>query len=98
LEPLREKKVEAYTDLLLHDVGPGPAVPENGKAAGRREFRTAPLWGLGKVGAPYWHDASERTLDGAIRKHEGEATKSSEAYAKLSEESRKAILAFLESL
>lgn len=96
--PLREKRVEAYTDLLLHDVGPGPAQPETGKIAGRREFRTPPLWGLGRVGAPYWHDGSVGTLDAAIRKHEGEATKSAQAYGKLSEEKRNALLAFLDSI
>lgn len=98
VEPLRSKRVDAFTDLLLHDVGPGPAIIENGKAAGKREFRTPPLWGLGKIGGPFWHDGSEPSLDGAIRRHEGEASKSSDAYKALSPDKRKAILAFLESL
>jgi CxxC motif-containing protein (DUF1111 family) len=95
---LRGKKVEAYTDLLLHDMGPGPAVPENGDKVSLREFRTAPLWGLGKVGAPYLHNATASTLDDAIQKHEGEATSSRDKYRKLSAAEQKAIRAFLESL
>lgn len=96
--PLRNKRVDAYTDLLLHDVGPGPEQKTNGKSAGPREIRTPPLWGIGKVGAPYWHDASEPSLDGAIRRHAGEASKSADAYKNLAEGSRKAILAFLNGL
>ncbi len=36
-----------YTDLLLHDMGPGldDGVAELGAAS--REWRTAPLWGIG---------------------------------------------------
>ncbi len=96
--PLRGKRVEAFTDLLLHDVGPGPAPLEKSARPSLREFRTTPLWGIGKVGGPYWHDASVPTLEEAIRKHEGEASKARDAYLKLSEAERKAVLAFLGSL
>jgi mono/diheme cytochrome c family protein len=95
---LRNRKVEAYTDLLLHDMGPGPAVAETGPKPNAREFRTAPLWGLGQVGAPFWHDASAPNLEAAIQKHEGEALAVRERYRKLSEADRKAVRAFLESL
>lgn len=95
---LRGKKVEAYTDLLLHDMGPAAAVAENGVKVGLREFRTAPLWGLGKVGAPFLHDASAATLEDAIQKHEGEAMSSRDRYRKLTAAEQNAIRAFLESL
>ena len=44
---------------------------EMGIASGR-EFRTAPLWGVGATG-PYLHDGRADTLDAAIRLHGGEA-------------------------
>lgn len=95
---LANKTIEPYTDLLLHDVGPGKAIAEKGKQASRREFRTPPLWGVGRIGGPFWHDGSAPDLDAAIRKHEGEAIKIRDAYSELAEADRKAILRFLESL
>jgi hypothetical protein len=96
--PLRVKRVEAYTDLLLHDLGPGPAKPETGSRASSREYRTPPLWGLGRVRGPYLHDASAATLEEAIQRHEGEATAARDRYRKLSEGEQKALIALLESL
>ena len=47
---LRSQKVQPYTDLLLHDMGPGLAdnLPE-GEASGA-EWRTTPLWSIGLSG------------------------------------------------
>jgi len=95
---LRGKKAEAFTDLLLHDMGPGPALPETGPRANSREFRTPPLWGLGKVGAPYLHNGSAETVHDAILKHEGEAMAARDLYLKLSTKDQKAVQAFLNSL
>ena len=95
---LRNKRVEAFTDLLLHDVGPGPAEKTSEGNPNPREFRTAPLWGLGQVGAPFWHDASARTLDAAIQKHEGEAAEMTKRYRALPSKDREAVRAFLNSL
>lgn len=86
----------AYTDLLLHDLGPlmadGVAV---GEATGS-EFRTAPLWGL--VGAgPYLHDGRADTLDEAVLWHGGEAEASVRRYRALAMSQRTTLLAFLES-
>ena len=44
---LRSQTVRAYTDLLLHDMGPGLADQSAGPDA--RLWRTAPLWGLKNV-------------------------------------------------
>jgi CxxC motif-containing protein (DUF1111 family) len=47
LAELRDQVVHPYTDLLLHDMGPGLA-DELGEAdATGAEWRTTPLWGLG---------------------------------------------------
>ena len=45
---LSNQKVNLFSDLLLHDMGTGLADGVSQGEAGPREFRTAPLWGLGQ--------------------------------------------------
>jgi len=90
--------VNAYTDLLLHDMGPALAdgIVE-GNASGQ-EFRTAPLWGLSGYRGPFLHDGRAKTLDDAIRMHGGEADKAAAAYVSLPSAARRQLHRFLESL
>lgn len=92
-----EGDVPLYSDLLLHEVWPAgtPGIEE--ASAGTREFRTAPLWGL-RATAPYMHSGAADTIAQAIALHDGEAKASREAWDKLDEGARKALLAFLGSL
>ncbi|WP_112311783.1 di-heme oxidoreductase family protein [Pseudogemmobacter bohemicus] len=92
-----------YTDLLLHDMGEGLADnrPE-GRATGR-EWRTAPLWGIGLTeqvsGHTYFlHDGRARSLLEAVLWHGGEAGASRDAVIALPTKDREALIAFLESL
>lgn len=94
----------AYTDLLLHDMGPGlmdgthyGALTVAEFAAQASEWRTAPLWGVADTG-PYLHDGRAPTLRAAIEHHGGEAAASVEAFVALPEDRREALLAFLGSL
>ena len=48
LNELRSQTIRPYTDLLLHDMGPGLADNHGEGSANGAEWRTAPLWGLGK--------------------------------------------------
>jgi len=91
-----DEPILAYTDLLLHDMGPELAdgIPM-GSATGS-EFRTQPLWGV-RLHAPYLHDGRVGTLDEAIRLHGGEAAAIRNAYVALPAGDRDAILAFLET-
>ena len=41
--------IHAYTDLLLHNMGPGLVDGRPDFDAGKQEFRTPPLWGIGLV-------------------------------------------------
>ena len=47
LAELRGQTIYPYTDLLLHDMGPGLADSLGEGSASGSEWRTAPLWGLG---------------------------------------------------
>lgn len=92
-----------YTDLLLHDMGPGLADnrPE-GRATGS-EWKTPPLWGIGLTAqvsghTEFMHDGRARSLLEAILWHGGEAQSQRDAVANLKPEDRDALLAFLGSL
>jgi CxxC motif-containing protein (DUF1111 family) len=89
--------VHAYTDLLLHDVAEPGALGIEAGEAGIRDFRTAPLWGLGRS-APYLHDGRASTIEDAVRAHAGEAAAAQARFAALSPADRLAVLAFLASL
>lgn len=97
METADGETVRLHSDLLLHEVMPEDYRGVAGGAAGPREFRTPPLWGVSASG-PYMHDGLSWTLDGAIRRHAGEASDASDAYEALSEERREALLAYLESI
>lgn len=100
---LRDQTIHPYTDLLLHDMGPGLASTlVEGNAAGN-EWRTAPLWNIGLTngvsdGEGYLHDGRARTLHEAIMWHGGEATASQQAYDNMTAGDQTALIKFLESL
>ncbi|MCA8976579.1 MAG: hypothetical protein KDC98_17795 [Planctomycetes bacterium] len=98
--------VRAYTDLLIHDMGPdladgisfGNATPSQSSPAHNGfEFRTQPLWGVSHF-APYLHDGRAATLDEAIRMHAGEALAIQNAYVALPDRQREDLLSFLRHL
>ena len=89
--------IPAYTDLLLHAMGPDLADGFSMGLARGDEFRTQPLWGVAGV-APYLHDGRADTLDDAIRWHGGEAEASRDAYLALSAADRASVITFVESL
>jgi CxxC motif-containing protein (DUF1111 family) len=102
-EHLRGQMIWPYTDLLLHDMGEGLADgrPE-GRASGR-EWRTAPLWGVGLTEVVnghtfFLHDGRARNLTEAILWHDGEARSARDAFAALSAEDRRRLIAFVNSL
>jgi CxxC motif-containing protein (DUF1111 family) len=104
VKALRFKKVAAYTDLLLHDMGPELADVCLGLAT-PSEFRTEPLMGLrfsveagGESEPSFLHDGRARSIEEAIRLHGGEGAASRDKFAALSEAERAALLNFLESL
>ncbi len=100
---LRGQAIQPFTDLLLHDMGEGLADDRPSFAANGREWRTAPLWGIGMVETvnghtKFLHDGRARNLEEAILWHGGEAEESKEAYRTFSKVDRDAIIAFLKSL
>jgi hypothetical protein len=96
LRPPPEGKVAAFTDLLLHDMGPGLADICRG-GAGPAEFRTEPLMGL-RFRTRYLHDARSSTLTDAITQHGGEATNAVSRFTGLSRQQQDVLIAYLNTL
>ena len=92
-----------YTDMLLHDMGDGLADNRPEARATGREWRTAPLWGIGLTervsGHTYFlHDGRARSLLEAILWHGGEAQAARDAVIGMPKPDRDALIRFLESL
>src|SRR6185436_19983962 len=93
---LNYKTVYAYTDLLLHDMGPERADICLGLAS-PSEFRTEPLMGL-RFLQQFMHDGKATTPDEAIEMHGGEGWRAREKFRKASSKDREALFEFLRSL
>jgi CxxC motif-containing protein (DUF1111 family) len=100
---LAGRKVEAYSDFLLHDMGEALSDQRPDGQAGAREWRTPPLWGLRLMrrfldgDAFLMHDGRARTVEDAIRLHGGEGARARAAFSALDAASRRALLDFVES-
>ena len=70
---LRDQPVNLYSDLLLHDMGRGLADGIQQGQAGGREWRSAPLWGLGQR-LFFLHDGRTADLRQAIAEHYSEGS------------------------
>ena len=103
LTELRSQTIRPYTDLLLHDMGPGLADNMGEELASGSEWRTAPLWNIGHTdavsgGEAYLHDGRARSIEEAILWHGGEAEASKEAFRTMSASNRNALVQFIKSL
>jgi CxxC motif-containing protein (DUF1111 family) len=100
---LSDQEIHPYTDLLLHDLGPGLTDGRPDFEATATEWRTPPLWGLGLVddvndGRFLLHDGRAATFEEAILWHGGEGEKAAEAFRTAGAEERARLVAFLEAL
>lgn len=100
---LANQTIWPFTDLLLHDMGEGLADNRPEGVADGREWRTAPLWGIGltKVVSGHTfllHDGRARNVLEAILWHGGEAETARNAFAAMSKVDRDAMIAYVNSL
>jgi CxxC motif-containing protein (DUF1111 family) len=93
---LSNKKIFPYSDLLIHDMGPGLADHRpQGRASGRF-WRTTPLWGF-RHKTHYLHDGRTTSEFDAIVAHGGEGQSSTDAFLDLSPRDQERVIEFLES-
>jgi len=96
--PLGDKNYHPFGDFLLHDIGTGDGIVQNGGQATRNQVRTAPLWGIG-ARTRFMHDGASVTVSDAINRHQGQAaTPRSNFFNALSASQQADVLAFIFSL
>ena len=93
---LAGKTIHPFSDFLLHDMGAlGDGITSG--AAGPRQMRTAPLWGVrGK--SRFLHDGRAESLAEAIGLHDGQAAAARNAFNALSAAQQQQVLDFLNTI
>ena len=75
---LGNKQIHPYSDFLLHDMGSlGDGITSG--AAGPRQMRTSPLWGVRAKGR-FLHDGRAESIAEAIGLHDGQAAAARNAF------------------
>jgi CxxC motif-containing protein (DUF1111 family) len=92
--PSAARTINLYSDLLLHDMGPGLADQFVAGSATGSQWRTMPLWRLSDR-THFLHDGRAATIGDAIAAHDGQAAAAAAAYAALDSATQQALLAFL---
>jgi CxxC motif-containing protein (DUF1111 family) len=94
------REIAAFTDLLLHDMGPGldDGVGEPGVRSS--EWRTAPLIGINinRDARRYLHDGSAESVEQAVERHGGEAEHSRVLFEALTADDRKRLVEYVNGL
>jgi CxxC motif-containing protein (DUF1111 family) len=91
------KTIHPFGDYLLHDIGTGDGIVQNGPRDTRHKVRTMPLWGL-RTRVEFLHDGRAHDLYQAIQAHQNEADQASDQFEHLSATEKAKIITFLKSL
>ena len=94
---LGNKIIHPFGDFLLHDIGTGDGIVQNGGQGTANKLRTPPLWGV-RTRSRLMHDGTSLTYNEAVLRHAGEAFFVTNTYRGLSAQQRAALFAFLSSL
>ncbi len=94
---LGNKIIHPFSDFLLHDVGTGDGIVQNGGPASRNKIRTPALWGVRTRGR-LMHDQLSFSFEDAIRRHRNQADASRMNFNGLSAADKRKLLTFLSSL
>ena len=94
---LGNKIIHPFSDFLLHDVGTGDGIVQNGGQSTRNKLRTPPLWGMRTRGR-LMHDGDTANRNEAILRHAGEASGVISNYNLLSNTQKNQLISFLNSL
>lgn len=96
-DAIGDKVFHPFGDFLLHDIGTGDGIVQNGPPNTRNKIRTMPLWGV-RTRVEFLHDGRAGDLYQAIHQHGGEADEVRERFDRLPKEQKAEIIAFLKSL
>jgi CxxC motif-containing protein (DUF1111 family) len=91
------KVIHPFSDFLLHDVGTGDGIVQNGGQSTANKLRTMPLWGV-RTRPRHMHDGNSLTFTDAILRHAGEARGVINQFRALTGTQQGQIVTFLQSL
>jgi CxxC motif-containing protein (DUF1111 family) len=91
------KTFHPYSDFLLHNVGTGDGIVQNGGQGTANMVRTPPLWGM-RTRNTLLHDGEPITRNNAILAHFGDANPVINGYINLSLTQQNQLITFLNSL
>ena len=94
---LGNKRIHPFSDFLMHNVGTGDGIVQNGGQGTRNQLRTPALWGLRSKGR-LMHDGESLTRNDAILRHGGQASGVRNNYNLLSTTQKNQLITFLNSL
>lgn len=94
---LGDKVIHPYSDFMLHDVGTGDGIVQNGGQSTRNKLRTPPLWGL-RTRTRMMHDGESLTRNEAILRHKNEAASVIQKYNALTTTQKNQLIEFINSL
>jgi len=94
---LGNKIIHPFGDFLLHDVGTGDGIVQNGGPSTRNKIRTAPLWGLHARGR-FMHDDLSFSVEDSIQRHGNQGAAARTAFNALSAADQRRLVAFVLSL
>ena len=96
-DALGNKIIHPFSDFLLHDIETGDGIVQTPPQDTANKLRTAPLWGL-RMRPRYMHDLQSLTLEDAIERHRGEASRVARRFRALSPAEKEQLFTFLNSL
>jgi CxxC motif-containing protein (DUF1111 family) len=96
-DALGNKIIHPFSDFLLHNIGTGDGIVQNGGQSTRNKLRTPPLWGM-RTRDRLMHDGTSLTRNEAILRHAGQATGAINRYRALSNTRKNQLITFLNSL
>ena len=96
-DALGGKQFHPFSDYLLHDIGTGDGIQQNGPPETANKVRTMPLWGL-RTRTQMMHDGSMGTYAEAIERHDHEAADEAFRFRRLSPAQKQLLYQFLGSL
>jgi CxxC motif-containing protein (DUF1111 family) len=95
---LGNKRIRPFSDFMLHDLGTGDGIVQNGGAGTRNMVRTPPLWGV-RSRPELMHDGLSFTFNDAIQRHAGVGgTFVRNSFNQLDPAQKADLIAFLNSL
>ena len=96
-DALGNKVIHPFSDFLLHNLGTGDGIVQNGPQDTANKMRTAPLWGM-RTRDRLMHDGLSTSRTDAIERHNGEGTDARRRFEFLTDQQRSQLITFLNSL